>query len=177
MIDKAPWIGRGFAFDLPLSMFPNLIERLRGTPARVEERVRGVSPRFMVERVDCRWSIQENIGHLVEVENLWHGRLDDYASAAAELRPADMENRRTQAGDYNRADLGQILARFRRERSRLIDRLEGLSEAEVLRTAHHPRLDRPMRVLDMMVFGAEHDDHHLARISELLRRRPAEAAS
>ncbi len=37
------------------------------------------------------------------------------------------------------------------------------------RSAHHPRLNRPMRILDLMVFAAEHDDHHLARISELLR--------
>jgi hypothetical protein len=27
-----------------------------------------------------------------------------------------------------------------------------------------------MRVIDLVVFAAEHDDHHLARITELLRR-------
>jgi hypothetical protein len=27
-----------------------------------------------------------------------------------------------------------------------------------------------VRILDLMVFPAEHDDHHLARISELLAR-------
>jgi hypothetical protein len=31
-------------------------------------------------------------------------------------------------------------------------------------------VDRECRsVLDLMVFAADHDDHHLARISELLR--------
>ena len=34
--------------------------------------------------------------------------------------------------------------------------------------AWHPRLDRPMRVIDLAIFAAEHDDHHLARITELL---------
>ena len=34
----------------------------------------------------------------------------------------------------------------------------------------HPRLERPMRLIDMMFFHAEHDDYHLARISELRRR-------
>jgi len=40
------------------------------------------------------------------------------------------------------------------------------------RTALHPRLQQPMRVLDMAFFTAEHDDHHLARMTELSRRRP-----
>ena len=37
-------------------------------------------------------------------------------------------------------------------------------------TARHPRLKKEMRVLDLAFFIAEHDDHHLARISELIRR-------
>jgi hypothetical protein len=35
--------------------------------------------------------------------------------------------------------------------------------------AHHPRLNVPMRLVDMIFFQAEHDDFHLARISELIR--------
>jgi hypothetical protein len=44
-----------------------------------------------------------------------------------------------------------------------------MDETAAARTAHHPRLDRPMRVMDLAVFVAEHDDHHLARITELRR--------
>jgi hypothetical protein len=33
----------------------------------------------------------------------------------------------------------------------------------------HPRLNQPMRVVDLLFFVAEHDDYHLARISELIR--------
>jgi hypothetical protein len=33
--------------------------------------------------------------------------------------------------------------------------------------ALHPRLNVRIRVLDLAFFIAEHDDHHLARISEL----------
>jgi hypothetical protein len=32
----------------------------------------------------------------------------------------------------------------------------------------HPRLQQPMRLIDHALFVAEHDDHHLARITELL---------
>jgi hypothetical protein len=37
----------------------------------------------------------------------------------------------------------------------------------VQRTGLHPRLNQPMRVIDLILFIAEHDDHHLARITEL----------
>ncbi len=44
MPQKTPWIERRFTFDMSLSMFPNVLERLRGTPARVQDRVGGLAP-------------------------------------------------------------------------------------------------------------------------------------
>jgi uncharacterized damage-inducible protein DinB len=164
-----PWVERRFAFGVPASLFPSLLERLRGTPARVEERVRGLAPEMLRRRDGEAWSIQEILGHLIQVEVLWHGRLDDYESGREVLRAADMEKRRTVDADYNRRDVKAILAGFRASRIQLVERLSALDEAGVERTARHPRLDVPMRVIDMVVFAAEHDDHHLARITELIR--------
>ena len=48
-------------------------------------------------------------------------------------------------------------------------RLDAYDEAFVQRTALHPRLKEQIRVIDLVFFIAEHDDHHLARISELNR--------
>jgi hypothetical protein len=31
----------------------------------------------------------------------------------------------------------------------------------------HPRLNKPMRLCDMLLFHMEHDRHHLTRIAEL----------
>jgi uncharacterized damage-inducible protein DinB len=166
---RLPWIERRFAFDLPVSLFPNLVERLRGTPARIEERIRGLSTEILTKRLGESWSIQETIGHLLEVESLWHGRLDDFAAGLEALRPADMENRRTYAADYNSRRIGDVLDGFRASRAKLVDRLESLEEAAIERPALHPRLNQPMRVLDMIFFVAEHDDHHLARMTELIR--------
>ena len=47
--------------------------------------------------------------------------------------------------------------------------LEGADASALERTARHPRLGTPMRLIDIAFFTAEHDDHHLARITELLR--------
>jgi len=168
MNERLRWIDRHFVFDLPLSMFPNVLERLRGTPARIEERVRGRDAATLRRRLENTWSVQENIGHLVEVEALWLGRLDDFAADLTQLRPADMSNARTDAAGYNSRNLEEVLSRFRAVRGQFIGRLESLPPLQLLCSAHHPRLNQPMRILDLMVFAAEHDDHHLARISELL---------
>jgi len=165
---KALWIERQFTFDLPLTMFPNVLERLRGTPARVEERVAGLMSERLRARVGEGWSIQETVGHLIEVEALWIGRLDDFAQGLERLRPADMSNRRTIDADYNAREAAAVLAGFRAVRGELVGRLERLADEDIARTALHPRLGQPMRVLDLMVFAAEHDDHHLAGITEIL---------
>ena len=169
MPQKMPWIERRFAFEIPVSMFPSLLERLRGTPARAEERTQGLAVETLTLRAGDSWSIQENIGHLIEVERLWLGRLDDYAAGLEELRPADMSNRSTYGADYNKWELSAVLAGFRQARGEYVARLEAMDDEILERQAYHARLGKPMRVLDAMLFAAEHDDHHLARISELRR--------
>ena len=172
MPSKKPWVERRFPFDLPLSMFPILLERLRGTPARLEDRLAGEDPAALRTRVGGAWSMQETVGHLVEVEALWLGRLDDFDAGLEQLRPADMSNRRTEDANYNSREPAEVLARFREVRMGFVQRLEGLADEEIQRAAHHPRLDQPMRVLDLMAFTAEHDDHHLAGITEILGALP-----
>jgi uncharacterized damage-inducible protein DinB len=96
-------------------------------------------------------------------------RLDDYEARRAVLTPADLENRRTHEARYNERALADILRAFRAERGEFVRRLETLGEAAAGLSALHPRLQQPMRVIDLVFFTAEHDDHHLARISELIR--------
>jgi hypothetical protein len=50
-----------------------------------------------------------------------------------------------------------------------VERMESFDEEFIARSAIHPRLQIPMRVIDLAFFKAEHDDHHIARISELIR--------
>ena len=45
----------------------------------------------------------------------------------------------------------------------------GTFEPDVFaRTSLHPRLKQPMRLADHLYFVAEHDDHHVAKIWELI---------
>jgi hypothetical protein len=43
-MNRTKWVEREFEFNLPVGVFPSVLERLRGTPARVEELTRGLAP-------------------------------------------------------------------------------------------------------------------------------------
>ena len=115
MCKHVPWIERTFSFDFPAGQYRELLERLRGGPARVEARTRALAPALCTRRLGDKRSIQEHVGHLVDLEPLFSGRLDEFEAGAPVLRAADM------------------------------------------------------RLADMLLFHSEHDDYHLARITELIR--------
>ncbi len=163
------WFQREFDFDLPVWMYPHILERLRGTPARLEDWVRQAEPSVLRSRVYGKWSIQENIGHLADLELLWQGRLDDFNDGRETMRPADLTNRKTHEADHNARRTVELLQAFRQARTQLVGRLERCDESDITRTVLHPRLKLPMRLIDMAFFVAEHDDHHLARIAEIVR--------
>jgi hypothetical protein len=168
-MSRIPWTERKFDFNFPVELFPEMLERLRGTPARLEDRLKHLPPEILTRRDGERWSMQENAGHLLDLESMVDKRLDEYEAGAATLHAADMTNRKTYEGDHNQQPITAILAEFRRQRSEIVARLDDFKPAMFGRTALHPRLNVPMRVVDMIFFQAEHDDFHLARISELIR--------
>ena len=163
------WFKRQFSFDLPIEMFPNIVERVRGTPARLEELTQDISRELLTRRDGDKWSIQEQAGHLLDLEELGMKRLDDFEAGRDRLAAADLANRKTHDADHNANTIEHILAAFRKERMKFVARLDSYHESVVQRTALHPRLNQRIRVIDLAFFIAEHDDHHLARITELKR--------
>ena len=173
MSELSIWFERKFKFEFPVELYPNLCMRLRGAPARLEELVRDLATEQLVRQLDGKWSMQENAGHLLDLEALWLTRLDDYRTGAETLAPADLTNRKTFEACYNQRPLAEILAAFRRARADTMERLESFPAPLFARTALHPRLKTPMRLVDLLYFVAEHDDHHLAHIWELRRQLAA----
>jgi uncharacterized damage-inducible protein DinB len=164
------WVDRRFDFSFPVEVYPELIERLRGTPARVADRLDPIDPQRRVRRNGRAWSIQEHAGHLADLDvSLFLPRLEEYEVGVATLRPADWTNRGTEAAEHNRRSLDEVVAALRASRDAVVHRLETLDPGSFAREALHPRLRCPMRLVDMLFFHAEHDDYHLASITELLR--------
>jgi uncharacterized damage-inducible protein DinB len=163
MIEIRPWMKREFSFDQPIDAFPALLERLRGTPARAKELIAGVSEDKLSTRGDGKWSVKDHLGHLADLQPLDEQRLHEFLARAPVLSAADISNRATECGNYRQTPVSQILTQLRAGREELARKLDALTEEEIGISAVHPRLQKPMRVLDWVYFVAEHDDHHLAK--------------
>jgi uncharacterized damage-inducible protein DinB len=162
------WFERKFDFSFPVELYPNVAARLCGTPARIEEILRGASPSNRVKKEQGKWSAQEHAGHLLDLEALWMARVDDFIKGGgAELTVADLRNRKTDEANHNARPLEQILSDFRSARLALVQRVGGMDAGMFGRTLIHPRLKTPMRLVDHLYFVAEHDDHHIAHMLEL----------
>jgi uncharacterized damage-inducible protein DinB len=164
MIQQLKWTERKFDFTQPIGIFPMVLERLRGVPLRLGNYAAQLSKEELVRQVKGAWSVQEHIGHLIDLEELHDGRIDDFLSGKEVLRAADMQNKRTYEAGHNKANCNELLEKFEKVRAAFVKRLEELDERTVSRSALHPRLNVPMRPCDMALFTAEHDDHHLAII-------------
>ena len=161
------WFARRFDAQ-PASRFPVILERLRGTPARLEERLRHVPAATLTRHADGVWSAQENVGHLIDLESLWHRRAEQLFAGETELAPTDLANRRTFEAGHNDRPIADLLAEFRRVRQAFVALIARADDPVLARTALHPRLRTPMSLTDLAYFVAEHDDHHLATIAALI---------
>jgi uncharacterized damage-inducible protein DinB len=162
------WFERKFDFTFPVEQHPNLAVRLRGTPARLEEMLTGVPRDPLLRKPGGKWSAQEHAGHLLDLESLWMARVDDFLTDGDTLTVADLMNRKTNEAQHNARPLSEILAEFRTARRRLVDRVGEFPTTLFARSMLHPRLKQPMRLVDHLCFVAEHDDHHLACIWEMI---------
>lgn len=170
MKDRVPWFERTFSFDFPWELYPEQIERVRGTPARIAALIAGLPQRVLTQRVEGRWSIQENIAHLADLdEELFLPRIGEFERGAPTLLAADVTNAKTNSAGHNQRTIEEVMARVGEARARVIARLESFPREAFSRSALHPRLNKQMRLVDLVFFNAEHDDYHMAHISGLRR--------
>jgi uncharacterized damage-inducible protein DinB len=168
MTQPIPWFERKFPQQTP-EMFTSLLEQLRGTPSRLENQILSITNKHLVIQLAGRWSIQENIGHLLDLEPLWSGRVQDILNGTAKLRTTDLTNAATTTANHNAKDVRVLLEDFRIARTAFVNTLEQISQENLGKTALHPRLNTPMSIVDKMFFVAEHDDYHIATIRAILQ--------
>ena len=168
-MNRLKWIDRSFNFNYPVELYPEIIERVRGASARLDEYLKSAPAEILTRRDDGHWSIQENAGHLFDLDALTLERIEQYVAGVDVLHAADITNKATKAANYNSVSAAEIARRFRERRNQVVTRLESLDPEMFARSAIHPRLNIPMRLVDFVFFEAEHDDYHLARMNELLK--------
>jgi hypothetical protein len=160
---RLDWFERTFTFGLPVGMLPFYLERLEGTIFRMEIKLRNISDEILSTKPEGKWSVKQNIGHLAEVDEISNKRLSEIVTGKEILSPAVFEPK-----DYNPWAIEDVLEYFKRVRRENLLRYKNIAAADLVKSAIHPRLKVHMSPVDLAWFDAEHDDHHLVRINEII---------
>ncbi len=168
-MQQIKWFERKFNFDNSHLVFPSILERLEGAPLRLEHKITRISEEILQKHLKNTWSIKENVGHLIDLEPLWQGRLQDILEGKEELRPTDLANSATSLANHNNTSTSILIEKFYHIRQETLDLLSNINASQLERFGLHPRLKTPMRICDIFLFVAEHDDHHLARMTEIIK--------
>jgi hypothetical protein len=162
-MNRLPWFERMFDFPKQKEMLPFYLERLEGTIPRIEHKTKNLDDKILSTKYNDKWSIKQNIGHLAEVDQVNNRRVDEILSGITVLSPAVFEPM-----DYNPWPIEKVIEYFREHRLSNISKYRNLSSIHLSKSSVHPRLKVIMTPVDLAYFDAEHDDHHLLKISDIL---------
>jgi uncharacterized damage-inducible protein DinB len=167
---KLKWFDKKFQFDLSQDHYGSVLKKLMQTPEIIVQLVSSLPEEILTNRIENRWSIKENVGHLIDLEELHDGRIDDFISGKEILRPADLNNRKTNEANHNSKNIGDLTNQLKIARENFVKRMKHLDEQILSRSSIHPRLNQPMRPIDMAQFVLEHDEHHIESIKEIIKK-------
>lgn len=163
-----PWSDRRLAYGKEEAELPVLLERVKGTHARLASLVAHAPRERLTLRAHGSWCVVDHIGHLILVQDRFEERADDFAALRDRLCTVDLAHQEVELVKHRSQDMGDLLEEFRLKRAFFARRVEGFDRSTLRHRAYHPCQRIGMTPVDMVHFLAEHDDHHLASIRRLL---------
>ena len=154
-ITTKKWFERKFDFKVSNDDHAVVNNRLQQTIKKIQHLLAGIPNDLLVYKPQGKWSIKENTGHLAVLEPLWRERIIQIQTGEAVLAPADLENKATFDAGFNDLNILTILKKFIDERSRTLLLLNSVNEEDKTKSSLHPRLNQPMRIIDLAYFVAE----------------------
>ncbi|MBN4047241.1 DinB family protein [bacterium AH-315-P13] len=164
------WVNRKFTFSNDENNFSSTVEILKGTSIILKDKISKVeTEKHLMITLDGKWSILENIGHLIALDQLWLERIRDILENKEKMRSAYLQKGKFQSANYNNRNVLELIIEFSEKRSKLIEKLEDMTEAEIYKRAIHPRLKTSMSIMNLLFMAAMHDYHHLSRINTIIK--------
>jgi uncharacterized damage-inducible protein DinB len=158
------WFDRKFEPDVSNDHYEDILTRLAYFPAILNQSLDNYPESIATVKTGGKWSIHENIGHLILLEKLWRSRFQDIKGGNQNLSSADLNNSATDQASFNKYPLNKLTKSLAHERRQTIALLQNMDEEDFLKTSIHPRLNRPMSIVELMHFVSEHDTHHMQSI-------------
>lgn len=164
LVNPTPWFERSFQSGNPPEMLPLALERLEGTLVRIPAKLKNITEEDASKCFNEKWSIQQHIGHLSEVEEIAHIRFREIIEGVSPMTSAIQPAK----ADYNSMQLEDVFLLFKNARIKSIDFIDTVNVESLSLLSVHPRIKIPMNLVDLACFHAEHDDHHLVAITRIL---------
>lgn len=165
------WNEINFATGTEFGKLPMILERLAGTPARIEDKIQRYPVQYLTEPPITGWSVQEHIGHILLLEKVWTLRIKEILDKKTELSGNIITENEFADNKFNEQNAAELLASFRIKRERMCYKISEVSPEEAALSSMHPRLKQLMTITDLAFFVCEHDDYHLSKMSEILRSK------
>lgn len=169
-MNTSKWFDRQFDFSFGTDQYADVYKRLQQAPAILQQVIDNAPEAALVLQPDGKWSIKEHTGHLSVMEPIWRVRFEDIQQQKPVLTTADLTNSATSNAGFNNYSITALLERFVEERRATLATLDRMDVRNESLTSMHPRLQRPMRMIDLAYFVAEHDDHHIAAITAMIEQ-------
>ncbi len=166
-----PWNGRIIPVGAAPEQLPVLLERVLGTPVRLRELLAGHAAERLRHRPVGSWCALAHLAHLLWVQQRMVDRLEDFLDLRPRLCEIDSTAEEAELERQVLRDPGDLLEEFRLERLWAARTIADAGPSVHRHVAQHPCGDRPMRTVDMLMWMAEHDDHHLAIMRHMLAPR------
>jgi hypothetical protein len=80
-VERQKWFDKKFRFELSQDNYDLILNRLKENTDKISRLVSSLHKSILTNKVDGHWSIQENVGHLIDLEELHDGRIDDLSLA------------------------------------------------------------------------------------------------
>jgi uncharacterized damage-inducible protein DinB len=167
IMSTSKWFERKFDFSFGVDEYTNICQRLQQAPAVLETVLLTIPEQLLSHQPGGTWSIKEHTGHLSVLEPLWRARIQDIIDKKPVLTPADLNNSATSEAGFNKFNITELAQRFAEERKQTLSLLESININDHTHTSLHPRMQQPMRMIDILYFTAEHDDHHIMVVREI----------
>jgi hypothetical protein len=149
--------------------YMHYLNQLEKTPAKLVQMTAQLNSELLTTRRNNKWSINENIGHLLTIESLWIARLDDFVMKKPTLRPWNGTNADTEAGEFNKQRTMKIIEDFMDVRNVHIQMLKNLySKSEELKSFHEDK-QKQISLAEHVEMMEEHDQLHLTTIENCIQ--------
>ena len=163
-----PWSDRQLVFGKGLDELPVLLERVKGTTARLVHITAHVPRERLILRPFGKWSIFEHISHLIYLQDRLDERVDDFEARRPELCAIDLSGQDPILAKHRGQELGDLIEEFRLKREYFVRRVQDLDPGAARHTALNRCRGVRMSIVDTVLYVADHDDHHLASMRSIL---------